>query len=309
VIQKKQVACNLCGSTDCAFLFNAIDRLHGFDGVFTYVKCEICGLVYMNPQVAAQEIIKLYPPDYGPHQAKPQTKERDLRGLRKKVKRASVFAFLCEKLTRLSRLLDVGCGSGTFLSDMRTLTDCEVYGVDVSNLAAKTARQNYGIDTFAGSVLGSPFRSSYFDVITAWSYLEHINDPSRVLRKFSDLLKPDGWCVIKTPNFDSFNARLFKERWYHLDCPRHLYIYTPKTVAKLLEKSMLSVQKVIYDRSSKGILGSLQYCFYGDNYALEHRNRLRRSSFLKQVVSPWSRIAALLKQSDTVVVLAKKGRQ
>ncbi len=243
------------------------------------------------------------------HHVKPRPKKVNLRRLRRKVRGAPVLGLIYKRLSPACRLLDVGCGSGAFLNDMRLLTGCEVYGIDVSSLAAKTASQDYGLDISTGSVFESPFPNSYFDLITAWSYLEHVNNPSRVLAKFSDLLKPDGCCVIQTPNFGSFNARLFKEKWYHLDCPRHLYIYTPKTVTNLLEKGGLTVQQVFYERTSKGILGSLQYFVYGDNYNPDHRNRLRRSSLLKKAVSPLSRIAALLRRADTVVVLARKCRK
>jgi len=178
--------------------------------------------------------------------------------------------------------------------------------VDISKIAAKTAWENYGIDVFTGTILESPSPHDFFDVVTAWSYLEHVNNPSEVLLKISSLLKNDGLCVISTPNFDSLNAKLFKEKWYHLDCPRHLYIYTPKTAKGLLEKSGLSVKKITYDKSSKGVLGSLQYYFYGNNYDDNHRNRIRRSSLLKKIVSPWTRIAALVRQSDTMVICAEK---
>jgi 2-polyprenyl-3-methyl-5-hydroxy-6-metoxy-1,4-benzoquinol methylase len=260
----------------------------------------------MNPQVLPDEMKALYPPDYGPHQARPRTKEGDLERFRRKVQAAPVLQIIRRELSPARRLLDAGCGTGAFLNDMKLLTGCEVYGVDVSNVAASTAKQDYGLSIFAGSVHEAPFASGYLDVITAWSYLEHVNDPSKVLARFCDLLRPNGCCVIQTPNADSFNARLFKEKWYHLDCPRHLYIYTPKTVTKLLEKSGLSVERIFYEKTSKGILGSLQYSFYGDNYNPKHRDRLRKSSLLKTVVSPLSRIAALLRRSDVIVVLSRK---
>jgi len=136
--------------------------------------------------------------------------------------------------------------------------------------------------------------------------LEHVNNPSEVLLRISSLLKNGGSFILNTPNFDSFNAKLFKEKWYHLDCPRHLYIYTPRTIISLFEKSGLSVEKVIYDKTSKGVLGSLQYYFYGDNYNPEHRNRIRRSSLLKKIVSPWTRITAFMKHSDTMIIFAEK---
>lgn len=302
----KTVDCDLCGSAKYDFLFNAKDRLHGFEGAFSYVKCRTCDLVYMNPQVCPDEICKFYPDDYGPHQIKPEKKRSGRHSLRNKLGKNPFAKFVFYKLIKESRVLDIGCGSGKFLNEIRTATGCQVYGVDTSQIAARTAKENYGLDIFTGTILESSFPDSYFDVITARSYLEHVNNPSETLLKLFRLLKSGGDLVIITPNFNSLNSKIFKDNWYPLDCPRHLYIYSPMTITRLLEKSGLLVKKIIYEKSSKSLLGSLQYYFYGDNYNPEHHNRIRRSSLLKKFVSPLTRIAAFMKQSDTMVVLAKK---
>lgn len=301
-----EITCDLCCSDEYKFLFEAKDRLHGLDGTFSYVICKNCGLVFMNPQVLPSETVKFYPPDYAPHKAKVDTKQLDQCAMKNKLKRKPFIASICNRLSRQSRILDVGCGNGNFLNEVRTVTGCQAYGIDISKTVAKTALENYGIDVFSGTILELPYPNDFFDVITAWSYLEHVNNPSEVLLKMSNLLKNDGLCVISTPNFDSLNARLFKGKWYHLDCPRHLYIYTPRTVTGLLEKSSLSVKKIMYNKSSKGVLGSLQYCVYGDNYSDNHHNRVRKSSLLKKIVLPWARIAALMKKSDIMVICAEK---
>lgn len=301
-----KIPCDLCGSNEHKFLFKAKDRLHGFDGTFSYVICKNCGLVFMNPQVSPSDIVKFYPPDYAPHKAKVDTKQLDQSAIKNKLKRRPFVASFCKRLSEQSRVLDVGCGNGYFLYEIRTVTGCQAYGIDISKTAAKTARENYGIDVFTGTILESPSPDNFFDVITAWAFLEHVNNPSEVLLKMSRLLKNDGLCIISIPNYESLNAKLFKDKWYHLDCPRHLYIYTTKTIAGLFEKSNLSVKKIIYNRSSKGILGSLQYCLYGDNYSHNHRNRVKRSLLLRKIVSPCSRIAAFMRQSDMMYVCAEK---
>jgi len=260
----------------------------------------------MNPQISPDEIGKFYPSDYGPHQAKPKEQYLDSYILTRKYKKRPFVATVFDKLTKNARLLDVGCGNGSFLNEIKSVIGCRVYGLDLSKTSAKTAKENYGLDIHIGTILEDPFPERYFDVITAWEYLEHVNDPSEVLLKISSLLKDDGSCIISTPNFDSFNCKLFKNKWYGLDCPRHLYIYSSRTIARLLEKSKLSIQKIKYNKSSKGVLGSLQYYFYGDNYNPEHHNRIRRSSFLKKIVSPLARISALMKQSDAMIIHAQK---
>lgn len=306
MIRTRDVVCDLCGSNNRKFLFNARDRLYGFEGTFSYVRCTECGLVYMNPQISLGDIGKFYPDDYGPHQVESEKKRSHKRPLITKFKKNPFAACVFCKLTRESQLLDVGCGSGKFLNEIRIATGCQVYGVDTSKVAARTAKENYSLEIFTGMLTEVPFPDNHFDVITARSYLEHVNNPSEVMLKLFRLLKQGGDLVIITPNFDSLNSKMFKDKWYALDCPRHLYIYSAKTITKLLEKSGLSVQKIKYDKSSKGFLGSLQYYFHGDNYNPEHRNRIRRSPLLKKVVSPWTRGAALIKQSDIMIVHAKK---
>ena len=61
------ICCDLCGGIENKFLFDGKDRLHGKEGTFSYVMCVQCSLVYMNPQVSANDIGKFYPDDYAPH--------------------------------------------------------------------------------------------------------------------------------------------------------------------------------------------------------------------------------------------------
>ena len=107
----KPVACDLCGSNDSEPLFDAKDRLHGSPGVFTYVRCSRCGLVYMNPQIMPEDLAGVYPCDYGPHQAL-EKKPRSERALKAELKRIPFASALCAELKAGSRLLDVGCGAG-----------------------------------------------------------------------------------------------------------------------------------------------------------------------------------------------------
>lgn len=302
----REISCDLCGRDEHRFLFNAKDRLHGFDGSFSYVICRNCGLVYMNPQVLPDEMNKFYPSDYGPYKAKVGREQLDRRAVWRKLRKRPFVELICSRLSKQSRLLDVGCGNGDFLNAIKTLTGCQVHGIDVSEIAAKAVRQSYGMDVFVGPITEAPFQNNFFDVVTAWSYLEHVSNPSEVLLKISSILKHGGLCIISTPNFNSLNAKLFKEKWYHLDCPRHLYIYTPETIKNLLAKAGLSVKRIAYGRVSKGVLGSLQYYFYGDNYSQGSRNRIRTSSLLKGMISPWTRILALVKRSDVMIVHAEK---
>jgi SAM-dependent methyltransferase len=305
IIKKNYIPCALCGSSESEFLFNAKDRLHGISGSFTYVKCINCGLVYMNPQISLEDLKAFYPNDYEPHKShldKPGKSEK----MSKSRLRRSLPKFLLQKLNENSRVLDVGCGNGKFLNEIKSIFGCKVYGLDISEQAAKTAKDNYAIEVFMGVVTAAPFPPDYFDVITAWQYMEHVHNPLESLQMFYRLLKPDGLCAISSPNFDSFNAKIFKERWFGLECPRHLYIYTPETINKLLRKAGFLLIAISYDKASKNLIKSLQYYFYDNNYSPEHRDKIKKSFIIKAVISPLTRLLALLHKSDNMIIVAKK---
>jgi SAM-dependent methyltransferase len=277
----------------------AVDRLHGFEGQFQYVQCKSCGLVYMNPQITPECISRFYPDDYAPHQAGSAAPD-------KIVRKPDLPETILDTLNSQSRVLDIGCGNGESLNRVRQFCHCRVNGVDTSGNAVLCAKKQYGLDVFQGEILAAPFEEKSFDLITAWSCIEHMNNPAQAVKKMFALCKPGGYLFIKTPNYDSFAAKLFKDKWYHLDCPRHLYIFSPSTITALLEKCGFEVVNVCYEPSSKGWLGSLQYVFYGDNHHPATKNKLRRSSLAKAFVSPLSRLSAWLKKSDIMNVTTRR---
>ena len=302
-MEKNNIPCGFCGSNENKFLFNGKDRLHGKGGVFSYVKCSKCGLVYMNPQIGMEELADFYPNDYAPHLSKSDKSKQSQKKMRKK---SLLPEDVLQKLNENTMLLDVGCGSGKFLDETKKLTNTQVCGIDISKTAVDTAKQNFGLDIFHGTIAEAPYEDNSFDLITAWQYLEHIQNPLEVLSKINRLLKPNGICMIGIPSIDSMNAKLFKEKWYGLDCPRHLYLYTPETITKLMEKANFVVTGIHHDPSSKNLIRSLQYYFYGDNYNPKHHNKIKNMSILKFILSPITRIFALLNKSDNIIVSAKK---
>jgi len=256
----------------------------------------------MNPQVASCSISNFYPTDYAPHKKKLKSTTD------KKKNQVALPATILEKLSS-ERVLDVGCGNGEFLNRVRNRFGCKVEGIDISRNAVKTARKNYNLKIFQGDIPEYPFQDNPFDLITAFSYIEHVHDPNATIKKMSELLKPNGIFLIKTPNINSLAGKVFRSKWYHVDCPRHLYIFSPKTLSILIKQNGLSVEKILYDKSSKGWTSSLQYCLYGNNYQHKYRNKIKHSKTIRAFVSPLAKIAYLLNQSDVMTIYGfKKGK-
>jgi SAM-dependent methyltransferase len=217
-----------------------------------------------------------------------------------------IVAPVYRTLNPQSRLLDVGCGTGAFLNSIKIDKGCEVYGVDMSDAAVRSAKDSFDLDIFRGTIAQAPFPCEYFDVVTAWWYLEHVHNPNEAVAKMSAVLKEDGYCVIGVPNSDGLFAKFFKDKWYHLDCPRHLCIWSVGTITRLLARHGLSITKIMHDKTPWGLLGSLQYLFYGDNINPKWRDRLRQSRLLWMLLLPWTVLISLVRKSDIIVVYARK---
>jgi ubiquinone/menaquinone biosynthesis C-methylase UbiE len=277
----------------------------------------------MNPRISTDDIGKFYPDDYAPYRSKKERLDKSRNSLTARLKntcavrsfrnagrrflgRVEIIPSVRKKLNSQSKLLDVGCGSGKWLNRIRSEIGCQVYGVDISESAVMVAAVKYGIDVFKGHITEAPFPPNFFDIITAWWSLEHIPNPSEVLQKMHNLLKYCGFCIIGVPNIDSFNARIFNDKWYHLDCPRHVHIYSPDTITKLLNKAGFVVTRIVFGKTAWGLFHSLRYCFGDDRIPLRHRKRLRGSSLIKKLLLPWTILLALFKQSDIIIVYARK---
>jgi SAM-dependent methyltransferase len=140
-----------------------------------------------------------------------------------------------ERRREAGKLLDVGCGKGGFLRAARD-RGWRCFGVEISPQASDDARR-MGLDVATGRFEDVHYPDGFFDVITMYHVLEHLHDPREALSKAYQLLKSEGLLVVAVPNFDSLQARIFRQRWYHLDAPRHLYHSTPRTLKMLLHEA------------------------------------------------------------------------
>lgn len=108
------------------------------------------------------------------------------------------------------RLLDVGAGGGLFLSLMR-VSGATVFGIEPNPTRITFAHERYGLD-LCSQTIEEPYwqdnYKAYFDVITMWDVIEHVDSPVQLLENAYNLLKPGGFLCIDTPARDGFYYRI-----------------------------------------------------------------------------------------------------
>lgn len=243
--------CLLCGGQERDVVVRAYDNTAPQDWQrFTVVRCLDCGLSFTNPRPSPELIGKFYPDWYEPHTTPTSTRRLPWRS-----QLATRLGWPFEARRALpwhgqGRLLDFGCGGGSFLQRMDRL-GWEVTGLDISPVAVERIRAKLGLHALVGSLPHPQVPPASFDVVTMWHSLEHVHDPLAVLRAAHRLLTPGGRLLVAAPNIDSLPFRWFGPAWYGLDLPRHLTHFTLATLRSMLERAGFRVRRVRMLRHSR----------------------------------------------------------
>jgi len=292
-IKLEYVNCNLCGSDDAELLYEAIPLRHNYDkkynNKFRVVKCRRCGLVYINPRPDSKSISSYYPESYEYHE-------------RRKISLLEKLYYKCHRFdlgNKKGRILDVGCGNGNYLLFLKN-SGWDCYGTEMESPMVNYLNENLGLKVYKGELIDIELPKEYFDVITFWASLEHIPNSLKTIEKAKTLLKPDGKIIIWLQNINSFEARLFKGYWHHLEIPTHIHQFSPNTLSELMRKAGLKVEKVRFD-ISMSFIPSLEYFL---NY---HGIKIKINKlFIKILFLPVDFIFILFKTSGLMTIFSVK---
>jgi 2-polyprenyl-3-methyl-5-hydroxy-6-metoxy-1,4-benzoquinol methylase len=245
-IKTEQVKlCPICNNDGVKLYERLCDIRFNAPGEWDISLCKSCTTLWVNPRPLKEELYKCYL-EYPTHCDKDidiEEKEQNvskwerlkdiiLSG-RKKENQFSKRMFLTEESP--GRLLDIGCGNGSYLALMRD-NGWDVAGVEPDPKAALLAKERFGLDIFVGNIMEADFPPNSFDAITLSHVIEHVPNPHEVLTHCFFLLKHDGKLAITTPNVESLGRRIFGSAWFHLHPPQHLILYSPTSLRKIVEK-------------------------------------------------------------------------
>jgi SAM-dependent methyltransferase len=309
----QQIACPLCESPDAMPVATMRDRLLGLEGEFNMVRCNRCGLHYLNPQPTRSELARYYPEEYDPFQAQASPAARGGPALQ----RWSVeygLAKRCRAIARYKdggRLLEIGCANGLFLDAMRRRGGWQLEGVEVSAPAAGYAREELGLDVFCGSLQDAEFPAGRFDAVVMWDVLEHVHQPRETLVEIRRVLKPDGVFVFRLPLLDAWERRLFGPYWAGWDAPRHLTLFSRETLALMLDKAGFRIEETACIAGSYPAFVLSMRFWAGEHLSPAGQRRLRRlleALPARVLTAPLFYLVDRLERGTVVTVVARPER-
>lgn len=271
-------SCLLCGDSETRLAYTVKDRLEVTREPFSVVRCQRCGLLFLNPRPTKEEIGRYYP--YSEYKDEFTSAIEDEPSLLRRLNRLYHMEKMCRSVERVKsegRLLDAGCATGNFLDGMRKRGNWQVWGVEVNEKAARYAQERFGLDVFIGELWEANYPAHHFNVVTLWHVLEHLHDPLDTLKEIGRVLKDDGALILSVPNSDSFDARIFGHYWIGLDPPRHLYTFSIKTLKRLLtEAGFETIETWFIIGSYHSFIASLDLVVSNTSLAQNRKAILRR---------------------------------
>jgi len=132
-----------------------------------------------------------------------------------------------------ARLLEAGCGRGTFLA-AAVAAGWDATGVELGDAASRAASRRAGVTVHSGTIDTPRFDDAWFDVVAAWDVIEHVPDPAAFLAECRRVLRPGGGLLLSCPNVSTWPPKLLKGRWWTLKPNEHLWHFEPRTLRTAL---------------------------------------------------------------------------
>jgi SAM-dependent methyltransferase len=212
--------------------------------------------VFIDPQPTAREIEDLYAEEYftecseacGAHGREAYMEMAEQSGAERVRSAAKLDRLLRRHAAGRGALLEVGCGPGFLLLEMRKL-GWAARGLEISAYAARYAREQLGIDVAVGPLETQTVPRSSVDAVFMGDVLEHLPQPIAALRAVRTWLKPQGIVLIAVPaTLNLLSAKLGmvaysvlrKSKTMRIP-PYHLFEYTPQTLRRMITASGFTV--------------------------------------------------------------------
>jgi len=165
------------------------------------------------------------------------------------------------------RFLECGTGSGYFCLDMYNNGFTNIYGTDIDDYRNQEVIKQGIFKDFQTLDLSwdkIPWTDNYFELLTAWCVLPHLENPHNCIREAHRVLRPDGIFILSMPHVNSIYAKKIFFKTGNLirytDNNNHISVFTPHLFKKLILRyfDLLAVEYYINPGVYQGRFGSIK---------------------------------------------------
>lgn len=227
--RKKDFVCNLCGSKNRFSIFLTWKK------TYHLIECKKCNAV--SPNIAHENEKEFIDSVYNnPNYTKKAfTDIFQNYNYRKKVFGSERYNYCFQRLNlnKNSKVLDLGCGFGYFLSYLKSKKiNCK--GIEPQENIASFCRKVLKIDVISNKI--EEEKNNQFSLITLFDVLEHLKNPIQYFKTINEKLKIGGYCVMYTPNIRSLAYALMGSEQNTMLPFEHLCFYDEKSIIYLSKK-------------------------------------------------------------------------
>ncbi|MDN3658094.1 class I SAM-dependent methyltransferase [Ferruginibacter paludis] len=241
-----EIICPICNQGMVLFTRNKDLQKNGDQNIYSAYECNKCNILFQYPFWKQEETYPFYETTYYAHTDN-SIISRSLRildfYLRDSFYSKLFSPFLKKKLypfyddiVQAKTVLDIGCGKGSFLDVMKKHNK-KTYGLEPSDQASAIAFSK-GHTMITKEFFYSANKEVKFDLITMFQVAEHLSVQEifdeNIFSVMYDSLAEGGRLVIETPNYECNYAKKYKSNWRALEMPRHLVIFSPSSLSKIL---------------------------------------------------------------------------
>jgi SAM-dependent methyltransferase len=237
-------------------------------------RCPACSAATTDPWPTPARLAEAYAryrPSHGRFSGVGDALLRRTRGL---------LARRIDRLAPPGPVLDVGAGDGALLDALRA-RGREALGLERG--AKRADMRDIEVTELNGE----------WSAIVFWHSLEHLPAPGAAIDHAAGLLARGGMIVLAVPNAASLQARVFGDRWFHLDLPRHLVHLPAEALTERLDSLGLAVTRVSHWRGGQLLFGWLHGLVGSLVAGVDLYDAIRRPEARSRPMSPASRTAAL----------------
>lgn len=228
--------CRFCNNNNTSFVLSHYDNNNYVDTViYNLYYCNNCHTYYVDNPPHPEEMSRYYPSTYYAYSAG----ESPFFKLKNYISKYSFFRKLLLPILLLDTpntenrsVLDIGCGDGNSLEQLKLLGWEKLYGTEIDDKKVKVLSEKK-IVAYNTLDVTSVKVTEPFGLVRISHVLEHVYNPKDTLHWVYENLDAGGKILIGVPNANSIAFKLFQKYWCGLQLPTHLTLYT-----KSLEKEL-----------------------------------------------------------------------